>query len=469
LVTEQQLIANNLRAERIRAGFESVEELAERAGMDATWCSYIEEGRVLATSEELDLLLAALGGIPGSRIYEQTWRQLTLSKDPGYVMDTIAKMWRAWRDESHLLMSREEINFYDRSPGLDHEAEVYVNLSCGTQRSPHLLQDTVSVMEALGVSFVAAAGPGAGCCGKPLFRGGPEGAYERHRTNRIERSQAWGATTHVNWCGACQQTSTAAAARHELLEGVTHPVREIQLIPFLRERVSELGDRVRWKKDVHRRIVAEGHPGMSEVHAGAQRDIAELLSMVPGVEVAGVYDGHSVLSPCATFGLEGSRPPEWTQRPETSTEREDHRRRLAAEIHGRGADTVSCMHQTCHQKWSRYASDELTVAHPVSVLAEALGCAHPDRFQEAVRHGDPQRLLDEARPRWEAWGITEARATELAESICGMSADDFVPLRDIEDDPESYAMQRRMSAGLSCGGGCGGCTTHSVPVVPQTS
>nr|WP_238351515.1 helix-turn-helix domain-containing protein [Kribbella shirazensis] len=456
-----------MRAERIRAGFESVHELAERAGIDPTWCSYIEEGRVLATGEELDRLVTALGGIPPSRIYEQTWRQLTLLKRPGYGMDTMSRLWRAWRDESHLLMSRDEINFYDRPPGLDHEAEVYVNLSCGTQRSPHLLQDTVSVLEALGVSFIAAAGPSAGCCGKPLFRNGPEGSYERHRTNRIERSQAWGATTHVNWCGACQQTSAAAAARQELLEGGPPPVREIQLIPFLRERVGELGDKVRWKREVRRRVIAEGHPAMSEVHSSAQRDIAGLLSMVPGVEVAGLYDGHSDLSPCVTFGLEGSRPPEWTRRPETPAEREDHRRQLAAEIHSRGADTVSCMHQTCHQKWSRYASDELAVVHPISVLAEALDCGHPDRYQEAVRHGNPQRLLEESRPRWESWGVTAERAAELAEALCVMAADDYAPITEIDDDPDSFAMQRRVRAGLSCGGGCGGCTTHSDPAMVQ--
>jgi glycosyltransferase involved in cell wall biosynthesis len=41
----------------------------------------------------------------------------------------------------------------------------------------------------------------------------------------------------------------------------------------------------------------------------------------------------------------------------------------------RGADTMSAMHHTGQQWWSRLSSDRLTVKHPFSILAEALGVA----------------------------------------------------------------------------------------------
>lgn len=457
----EPLIANNLRAERVAAGFETVEELAEKAGIDPTWCAYIEDGEVLASREEYERLLAALGDIPANRIYEGTWRQLTMiDRRPN--MAAQAHLWRAWRDERQLMMSRDELNFYDRHPGLDHDVDVYVNMSCGTQRSPHLLLDTVRVLEALGVSFVAGAGPGAACCGKPIARNSTPEAFERHRTSRIERSQAWGASVHVNWCGGCQQTATAAAARHELTGQGVHPVREVQLIPFLEERVRVLGDKAPWKKDVRRRVLAEGHSGQSNVHYGSQLLIPKLLSMVPGVEVAGLYDGWWELSPCAAFGLEGSPAPAWTERPESHEELEEHRRRLAADVRARGADTVTCMHFACHQMWSRYASDDLDVVHPISVLAEALDCAHPDRYQEAVRHGDAKRLLEESRPRWESWRMSEQRAAEVAEAICTVGSAANVGYE--EQDAKSYATTRRYQAGSFCGGcGGGGCQTHIEP------
>jgi Fe-S oxidoreductase len=454
------VIENNLRAERIAAGFATVERLAERAGLDPVWCSYIEDGRVLATAEEYRALLDALGGIPANRIYDRTWRQLTLiDPAPGNGMTGPSQMWRKWRDEGHLLISRDELNYYDTQPGADHSAEVYVNMSCGTQRSPHLLQDTVGVLQALGVSFVAAAGPSAGCCGKPIMMNNSIEAFERHRQCRVERSQAWGATTQVNWCGACQQVGTSAVARQELTDGSARPVREIQVLPFLAEQLRALGDKIPWQKAVRRRVLAEGHPGMSNVHAEMHRAIVGLLSMVPGVEVVGMYDGWWADSPCALFGLEGSAPPAWTLEPETAAEIEQHRQRLAVDIRSRGADTVASMHFACHQMWSRYASDDLDVVNPVSILAEALGRAHPDRYQEATRHGDTQRLLVESRPRWQEWGMTEQRATEMAESICrGQYVIANVAMK--EADPASYAMTRRLDAGSFCGG-CGGCGNAS--------
>ncbi|MFG1626137.1 helix-turn-helix domain-containing protein [Kribbella sp. NPDC049227] len=463
----EPLIANNLKAERVAAGFATVEELAERAGIDAAWCSYIEDGKVLATREEYQRLLDALGGIPANRIYELTWRQLTLIDQDGPMpsMEWATEMWLGYRDAGHLLMARDELNFYDKQPGLDHQAEVYLNMSCGTQRSPHLLQDTVSVFEALGISFVAAAGPGAACCGKPIAIGKSEESFERHRQSRLDRSQAWGATTQVNWCGACQQTGTAAAARHELADGLVSPVREIQLIPFLEERIRALGDKVPWKQEVRRRVIAEGHPGNSNVHYHAQQVMPRLLSMVPGVQVMGYYDGWWELSPCATFGLEGSRPPAWTERPETPAELDDHRARLAADIRRRGGDTVSTMHFNCHQMWSRYATEGMDVVHAISILAEALDCTHPDRFQDAVQHGDPQRLVEESRPRWQSWGMTEARATQMARSICDQAAGTNYANEGLDDaDGQSYAMTRRVNAGSFCGGcGGGGCQTHGNP------
>jgi len=446
------LISNNLKAERIAAGIPTVEELAERAGIDPTWCAHIEAGRVLPTADEYRRLLAALGDISPKRLYEVTWRQLTMVEDYPKTRSDLSSMWRGWRDESHLLMSRDEITFFERQPGPDHRAEVYVNMSCGTLRSPHLLLDTVSVLEALGVDFIAAAGPGAGCCGKPLMRTGSDGAFERHRQNRIDRSMAWGTTVHVNWCGACQQTATATASKLELTEGVTHPVREIQVIPFLEERVRALGDRVPWRKEVRRRVLVEGHGGMSNVHIGMRDAIPRLLAMVPGVETVGIYEGWSDLSPCADFGREGSPPPEWTQRSRTKEEIEEHRVNLAAEMRALGADTVTTMHQSCHQMWSRYASDQLAVMHSVSILAEALGCGAPDRYQEAVRHNDPRRLFEESRPRWESWGMSEQRALETANSIC-----------DTRTMEVRYGSTRPAddAAGPSCGGGCGGCHAHA--------
>jgi len=67
--------------------------------------------------------------------------------------------------------------------------------------------------------------------------------------------------------------------------------------------------------------------------------------------------------------------------------------------------------------WSRYASDRLRVQHTVSILAEALGCAHPDRYQAAVRLATAEAVVAQTRPIWSTWGMGETEALGLAKGL----------------------------------------------------
>jgi hypothetical protein len=415
-------IPNQLERERIAAGYASIDELAAQADLDPVLYGHIEAGRMLPLADEFGRLLAALDDIPPSRLYPVGYlgiigglvRAVDRARYEGY---SISKVFRDLADQCHLLLSRDEVRWFERPPGPDHRAEVFVNLSCGTQKMPHLLLDTVAVLERLGVSFLAAAGS-AGCCGKPFRTIGRTATGEQISRNRIKRSLGWGARTHVNWCTACQVTSTVAAARRLHTEGEGHPVREVQVLGFLEEQVRKLGDGVPWKRRVPRRVLVEGHPDWSPFHRDAQEAAARLLELVPGVEVIDVYDGLSEESPCTGHAREaGWTPPAWYLRQDTAEGIQEHRKTLAEFVHTRGADTVSCQHHTCHGRWSRYASNRLAVIHPVSILADALDCAHPDRYQAAVRLGDVDEFLVQTRSVWQSWGISEDRARELAADI----------------------------------------------------
>ncbi|MGH9245974.1 MAG: heterodisulfide reductase-related iron-sulfur binding cluster [Acidimicrobiales bacterium] len=419
-------------------------ELAARADIDPAWYVHIEAGRVLPTNDELGRLTTVLGGIPSSRLYVLNYRQVIGEGTDYGSVSGFGGTFRMWSDICHMLVTPEELTWFERQPGLDHRVDVFMNMSCGTQNTPHLLLDTVSVLDTLGVSFVAAAGTAA-CCGKPFRSNGRTDLGERMSVAHRDRSRAWGAQVHVNWCTACQVTSTVAAARRELVDGVEHPVREVQVLTFLDERIRELGDRVPWKKEVRRRVLAEGHAAWSPVHREAHEAVARLLALVPGVEVVGFYDGFSDDSPCTARGREpDSSPPAWVRQPQTPELISAHRTRLADQAQSRGADTISCQHQGCHLIWSRYASERLEVRHAVSILAEALGCVHPDRFQAAARLGSPEEFVAQTRSIWQSWGMSEDRALELAQSI---------------SDP-TFADQ---AVNRSCGGD-GPCQNHLIPI-----
>jgi transcriptional regulator with XRE-family HTH domain len=400
---------NRLREERIAAGIETRRLLAARIGVELDYLGMFEEGLFFPSKEELERILAVLR-VPVERIYPTNWRQaLGIDAPPeGY---DFPGHFELLRGPERLLVSRDEITWSEARPKPDEPVDVFVSLSCGTQATPHLLLDTVAVLRALGVRFAAAAGA-AGCCGSPYVRRGkPESATAWMRA-KAKGARGLGASVNVNWCTNCQLTLTKADR-----DGVTDPVevRQVQILTYLEETVRALGDKVPWKKKVERRAVAEGHWAWSEVHRGAQVAEAHLLGLIPGVTVMGFYDGHQQDSPCAVRSGRPSGLPPWT--PDlTADDVRARRARIAERMLELGADTVACQHQGCHQIWSAYASD-VTVKHAVSILAEALGCEHPDRYQAALQAGDARTVVAQTEPNWRSWGLSEADALALATDL----------------------------------------------------
>ncbi len=409
-----ELVApNNIRAERLAAGIATAAELAARADIEPRVFEEIEAGRIAAAKDELDRIIAALGGIDPHRLYRISFLQL-IGADEKYSKLPPAKLMRAVGGAKELLVAKDELTWQEKRVRSGEPVDAFLSMSCGTQAAPHLLLDTVAVCEALGLSFYAAAGP-AGCCGKPYGANGMSAVAESWSREKTKFALDIGAKEMVVWCTACQQNATTLAARRSVIGGVTHPIRETQTLTFLNERVEAMGDRVPWKRDVKRKVLAEGHDRTSPVHAAALKAEVALLGRIPGVEVVGIYDGFEPDSPCAYAAREESYGT-W-RRDETSEDVAEHRELLADMAAARGADTVACQHQGCHMAWGRFASDRLAVRHPVSILAEALGVDHPDRYQAASRLGDPREIVEQTRSVWTTWSISEERALELAKMV----------------------------------------------------
>jgi hypothetical protein len=104
-------------------------------------------------------------------------------------------------------------------------------------------------------------------------------------------------------------------------------------------------------------------------------------------------------------------------RPGSRAEVEQYRVELAGIAESWGADTVSPQHQTCLQMWAPFSSERVRVRHVMSLLAEALGVEHPDRYLAASRLGDIQAIVDQTRPIWSAWGMPEELAYERARRL----------------------------------------------------
>lgn len=309
-------------------------------------------------------------------------------------------------DTTHLLLSKDEMTWMDSDPAPDRKVDVFVNMSCGTQLGPHLTLETVNIFNALGVNAAIASGRQF-CCGKVYRVNGRPNAGERMSDASVGRIRDWGATTAVHGCPSCQIVYSNHLQQHpELAPDLTNK----HFSTFLEERLDELGDRVPWQKEVPARVLVEGHgPELSPVHDAVTKSAARILAKVPGVEVRGVVEAPSFGPACKTPTPGGpglyARLDD-RQRAQMSAE-------LEAQAAARGADTIAPSDKHCHREWSKFATDRLAVHHYISIVADALGCAEPDRFQTMWHLRDPDAVLERTRPYWSSWGVTEEQARQL--------------------------------------------------------
>jgi len=397
---------NHLAQERTRAGFDAPERLASLAGIEPSWYAHIEGGDILPTLDELERICAALAGIAPQRLYD-AWLA-NIGADVPRERPNYARFWGDLEDAGHLLVSKEETVWLERNVAPDGAVDVFVNMSCGPQHTPHLILDTVGVLRALGVNFAAGAGR-LFCCGTYYRHYKDLKQAERMHAASVARSVAWGASLTAHMCTNCQNTFSMIERRERLL-GTQLPAN-VQMYTLLEQTLRKLGERVPWQREVGAKVLVL-RAGGSPVHVEATETCARVLAMIPGVEVVGFVDPE--IDRIAGHGNAETI----VNDPALSRDEVERRReRLADLFAARGADTMSATHHTGQQWWSRFSSDRLAVRHPISLLADALGCASPDRYQAACKLGDPEAILEQTRPMWSSWGMREERARTLAQAI----------------------------------------------------
>jgi uncharacterized protein YbjQ (UPF0145 family) len=313
------------------------------------------------------------------------------------------------REGEQLQISRDELTWLQSYRTPDSPADVVLNLSCGVQTTPHLMLTQIALFEALGIDFVATAGPQY-CCGRIYQRFGKDETGDRMAAKAISHFQSWQPTTNVQCCGSCFIEFDYHVAKKTEADGAA-PFDVVHITRYLLDRLRELGDAVPWQRP-ERTLRVLLHAEGSEVHPTKEvqrSDVIDTLAMVPGVEFAGLVDNPSFGSPCATKG-----PGE----PSVLNDLTDAQyRQVLAELREQadaaGADAIVTHHHFCHREWSKFGTSALPVIHYQSLMAEALGRSVPDRFQSLWRLGDPEQVLQQSRPHWSSWGVAEDKAREM--------------------------------------------------------
>lgn len=402
------MFANKLAAERERQGLGTADELARRVDIAPALYAQIEAGEVLPSTDEMTRITDVLG-IKAAKLYPLgLLGSIGLKEGAIYEVSlTEADLYRELREPTRLFVSREEMSWLERAAQHpDGEYEVFLNLSCSTQMYPTMMLDAVAVMRALDVDFAAGSGPEF-CCGGYLRIHHTVEAGVKMADRSVQPIVARKAKTHVSQCTQCLNNFTATSTRRVVDGGEATPLREMQLTEFLIERIEEMGDGVPWARSVDRKVLVHGHKGESPVVTKTVDDVARLLRLVPGVEVVGIMERTFMNDFCYKGDMPGY--------PTTPEQMQARRHEIAAIAASYGADTVAIQHQDCSRIWAPFASVDMAVRNAVSIVAEALACDHPDRVQAAFMLGDPDAVVEQTRPIWASWGLTEEEARTIAQ------------------------------------------------------
>jgi Fe-S oxidoreductase len=297
------------------------------------------------------------------------------------------------RDFEQLMVPSGKTPWGKRNVKPAHPVDVVLYLGCNILRTTHLAYEVVGLFQALGVNFVALAGPHF-CCGIVHHRAGDIDGATRLSQATAAMFNSFGAKQVVMWCPTCQ-----LRFEEVILKGITPSFPLIHATAFLAERARQLS----FHRSLPARVALHSHVGKSQRELDGSAAV-RVLQAVPGVEVVGTLsspdlDYQCFLPQLIQLGPEGF-----------GAIRSDLLRK-AREL---GADTLTTIYHSCHREWCEVGGTGLVVRNYISIVAEAVGCSRRDDFQEFKKLGDPDAIAALSRPVWETHGLTKTQAKELA-------------------------------------------------------
>lgn len=267
-------------------------------------------------------------------------------------------------------------------PGRRREAEVIFYTGCNALRTPHLLFNTMYVLDALEIDYDVVGGPSA-CCG--VIAAKWEGRIaDGERQTRSVMTRFAGTGRVLNWCPTCELHLT------DTLGGFTRPeMRFDHVTAFLAEHMAERA--LSFPVAIPGRAVLHGHVGSPGI-TGA---VETLLRQIPGLELI-----ETVMESGYTCGGSGcSKTPELAAR--------EHAEALDR-AEALGADLLVTLFHGCHGIFVAGGRGRpFEVVNFTDLLARALGqTPHPDTVKELQKGSDLALLVDEVLPMLRANGLT---------------------------------------------------------------
>lgn len=299
------------------------------------------------------------------------------------------------------LLKKEENRRFIRNPheleGMaDEDIDIVVHMGCHSVQTPHIIDATADLLENLKYTTVPLGGFN-NCCGIMDFDNGDLETAERVDRNRFDNMAFFEPTYAITECTACHATT------EKLSMGYQSPEFELaSMIEFLNQRQDELLETIERTDPVvvalHDHYDSKGW--MPEEQAVYAR---ELLSALPGVEIVEMDHSYEDPLPCNFLA--------------DHEEFDDPNRQIFREADAAGADVLITFWHACNRFLAVDEKDfPVTVRNYATFIAERMGFAYQDKYKAYIHAGlagDVEWILEDARPVYEANGLTDAEAREI--------------------------------------------------------
>ncbi|WP_375782707.1 heterodisulfide reductase-related iron-sulfur binding cluster [Bradyrhizobium sp. Pha-3] len=268
-------------------------------------------------------------------------------------------------------------------PARTRPADMVFYLGCNALRTPHLLFNTMAVLDALDADYEVVGGPSS-CCGVISTKW--EGALstgERVTNNTISRFEGFSPERVLNWCPTCQ------LHLGETLEGYRKTSFSLDHVTaYLVSRFDDLKQRI--CRPVARCAVLHIHAGCIDIG----RAVEQLLRLIPEFDLV-----ETVVESGYTCGGSGC-----SKSPELATIEHGE---LLDRTRAAGADTLVTLYHGCHAIFSSAEKEgAFEVLNFTDLLVEAIGgVPHQDMLKRYRLIDDWDIIVNEAQPYLRSNGI----------------------------------------------------------------
>ncbi|MBI4233710.1 MAG: (Fe-S)-binding protein [Chloroflexi bacterium] len=267
---------------------------------------------------------------------------------------------------------------------------VVLYLGCNVFRTAHLVQTVVDIFHLLGVDFVAVGGP-AYCCGVVHHRGGDLDMAQNLGWKALEYFRRFHPERVVMWCPSClAYYDEVMEVRDQFEFRVQHTTE------FLLEHLG----RLRFSYAVPRRVALHHHTGKP------QRDLEaacakEILRAIPGLDLVEIGSDPRLGRICAEYVQQEIGQETWQGLIRSQTE----------QASAQGAEIFSTLYHGCQRLLCPYEGrSPFAVENYITLVGQALGIHHEDKFKKYVQWGDEARILADAAPCLRGNGIPLKKA-----------------------------------------------------------